>query len=142
LIICGAKGVNKAPSGCWHDLVLSALTPLSEEASDGDGRIWRFRKGDWTVPDDGPRAAEKPIALPSWLTTNTPPSPTTVKVLRPSDTADDEPRRVTGGGDRALALLRGSLVHRLLQSLPDIPAARRRKVADDYLVPGRRQTPG
>jgi len=33
-----------------------------------------------------------------------------------------------------LALLRGSLVHRLLQSLPDIPAARRRKVADDYLV--------
>jgi ATP-dependent helicase/nuclease subunit A len=134
LIICGAKGVNKAPGGCWHDLVLSALAPLSEEASDGDGRIWRFRKGDWTMPDDGPRAAEKPIALPSWLTTNAPPSPTTVKVLRPSDTADDEPRHVTGGGDRASALLRGSLVHRLLQSLPDIPAARRRKVADDYLV--------
>ena len=134
LIICGAKGVNKAPGGCWHDLVLSALAPLSEEASDDDGRIWRFRKGDWTVPDDGPRAAEKQITLPSWLTTNTPPSPTTAKVLRPSDTADDEPRHVTGGGNRALALLRGSLVHRLLQSLPDIPAARRRKVADDYLV--------
>ena len=134
LIICGAKGVNKAPGGCWHDLVLSALAPLSEEASGDDGRIWRFRKGDWTVPDDGPRAAEKQIALPSWLTTNTPPSPTTAKVLRPSDTAGDGPRHITGGGDRALALLRGSLVHRLLQSLPDIPAARRRKVADDYLV--------
>ncbi|MGC2716735.1 MAG: double-strand break repair helicase AddA, partial [Pseudolabrys sp.] len=133
LIICGAKGVNKAPGGCWHDLVLGALAPLSEEASGDDGRIWRFRKGDWTVPDDGPRAAEKQIALPSWLTTNTPPSPTTAKALRPSDTADDEPRHVTGGG-RELALLRGSLVHRLLQSLPDIPAARRRKVADDYLV--------
>jgi ATP-dependent helicase/nuclease subunit A len=134
LIICGAKGVNKAPGGCWHDLVLSALQPLSEEASDDDGRIWRFRKGDGTVPDDGPRAAEKQIALPSWLTTNTPPSPPTATILRPSDTADDEPRHVTGGGDRELALLRGSLVHRLLQSLPDIPAARRRKVADDYLV--------
>jgi ATP-dependent helicase/nuclease subunit A len=134
LIICGAKGVNKAPGGCWHDLVLSALAPLSEEASDGDGRIWRFRKGDWTVPDDGPRAAEEQIALPAWLTKNMPPSPTMAKVLRPSDTADDEPRRVTGGGDRELALLRGSLVHRLLQSLPDIPAARRRKVADDYFV--------
>jgi ATP-dependent helicase/nuclease subunit A len=134
LIICGAKGVNKAPDGCWHDLVLSALQPLSEEASDDDGRIWRFRKGDGTVPDDSPRAAEKQIALPSWLTTNSPRSPATAKVLRPSDTADDEPRRVTGGGDRELALLRGALVHRLLQSLPDIPAARRRKVADDYLV--------
>jgi ATP-dependent helicase/nuclease subunit A len=134
LVICGAKGVNKAPGGCWHDLVLSALQPLSEEAIGDDGRVWRFHKGDWTVPDDGPRAAEKQIALPSWLTTNTPPSPTTAKVLRPSDTADDGPRHITGGGDRALALLRGSLVHRLLQSLPDIPAARRRKVADDYLV--------
>jgi ATP-dependent helicase/nuclease subunit A len=134
LIICGAKGVNKAPGGCWHDLVLSALQPLSEEAGGDDGRIWRFRKGDGTVPDDGPRAAEKRIALPSWLTTNTPPSPTTVKVLRPSDTPDDEPRHVTGRGDRESALLRGSLVHRLLQSLPDIPAARRRKAADDYLV--------
>ena len=31
-------------------------------------------------------------------------------------------------------LLRGVLVHRLLQSLPDIPAERRRKAAEDYLV--------
>ena len=23
LLVCGAKGVNKAPKGCWHDLVLS-----------------------------------------------------------------------------------------------------------------------
>ena len=30
-------------------------------------------------------------------------------------------------------MLRGALVHRLLQSLPDIPAERRRKAADDYL---------
>jgi len=31
-------------------------------------------------------------------------------------------------------LLRGVLVHRLLQSLPDIPAERRRKAAEDYLA--------
>src|SRR6185437_10690084 len=38
LVICGAKGVNKAPGGCWHDLVLSALQPLSEEAIGYGGR--------------------------------------------------------------------------------------------------------
>src|SRR6185437_9492678 len=34
LLVCGAKGVTKAPQGCWHDLVLSALQPLSEEHGD------------------------------------------------------------------------------------------------------------
>ena len=34
----------------------------------------------------------------------------------------------------AKALLRGTLVHRLMQSLPDIPAERRAKAAKDYLA--------
>jgi ATP-dependent helicase/nuclease subunit A len=33
-----------------------------------------------------------------------------------------------------MALLRGSLVHRLMQALPDIPPARRAKAAEDYLA--------
>ena len=37
-------------------------------------------------------------------------------------------------GGRAAALLRGSLVHRLMQSLPDIPTERQRKAAQDYLA--------
>ena len=61
-LIIVRQGCQQGAGGCWHDLVLGALAPLSREASDGDGRIC-FRKGDWTMPDDGPRAAEKPIAL-------------------------------------------------------------------------------
>ena len=52
LLVCGAKGVNKAPQGCWHDLVLSALQPSSGEDSDADGKIWRFRKGAPTRADE------------------------------------------------------------------------------------------
>jgi ATP-dependent helicase/nuclease subunit A len=142
LIVCGAKGANKAPDGCWHDLVLSALQPLSEETGDDDGKIWRFRKGQSTATDDGPRQSEKPVALPSWLTTDAPPAPPAAKVLRPSDAADDEQRHVAGGVDRESARLRGSLVHRLLQSLPDIPAERRRKAANDYLARTGGKLPG
>jgi ATP-dependent helicase/nuclease subunit A len=47
---------------------------------------------------------------------------------------DDEAARPAATGGMASALLRGSLVHRLLQALPDIPPARRSKAAQDYLV--------
>ena len=133
LIVCGAKGVNKAPEGCWHDLVLSALQPLSQEASDGDGKIWHFRKGAPTVTDDGSPEAKQQVSLPSWLTADAPPSPPAIAVLRPSDPIDDEPRRVAGGTERESARLSGTLSHRLLQSLPDIPAAQREKVAGEFL---------
>ena len=133
LLVCGAKGVNKAPAGCWHDLVLRPLQSLSEEESDADGKIWHFRKSSSTAAGGGSRAPEKRVALPAWLTTNVPPSPPAPMILRPSDMADDEPRRGAGDG-REAARLRGTLTHRLLQSLPDIPLARREKTAEEFLA--------
>ena len=47
---------------------------------------------------------------------------------------DDDAARPLAAGGNANALLRGSLVHRLMQSLPDIPAERRAKAAADYLA--------
>ena len=132
LVVCGAKGANKAPAGCWHDLVLGALQSLSEEDSDADSKIWRFRKSVAPVKDSGAPASENPTALPAWLTTKAPPSPPAPMILRPSEMGDDEPRRGAGGG-RDAARLRGTLTHRLLQSLPDIPAPRRAKVAGEFL---------
>jgi len=133
LLVCGAKGVNKAPKGCWHDLVLSALQPSSEEDNDADGKIWRFRKGAPTRADDVSRQTKKQIALPPWLTAKAPAALATPVILRPSDTADHEPPSIGAGDTRELALLRGTLAHRLLQSLPDIPAPRRERVASEFL---------
>ncbi|HYC17910.1 MAG TPA: double-strand break repair helicase AddA [Pseudolabrys sp.] len=134
LIVCGAKGVNKAPEGCWHDLVLTALQPLSDEDRDTDGKIWRFHKGAPTEPDEGTPTPKQQVSLPPWLTVNAPPSPPATVILRPSGTDDDEPRHVGDGSGREAARLRGTLTHRLLQSLPDIPAARREKVAVEFLA--------
>src|SRR5262245_47734650 len=133
LLVCGAKGVNKAPVGCWHDLVLGPLQSLSEEDSDVDGKIWRFRKSVAPAKTGGAATAESQTALPAWLTTNAPPSPSVPTILRPSDMADDEPRRVTGAG-REAARLRGTLIHRLLQSLPDVPDTRREKTAEEFIA--------
>jgi ATP-dependent helicase/nuclease subunit A len=57
--------------------------------------------------------------------------------VRPSDPAEQEGRGIRTGESveaRARVLLRGTLVHRLLQSLPDIADARRRGAAQNYLA--------
>ena len=122
LLVCGAKGINKAPQGCWHDLVLGALQPLSEEDSDADGKIWRFHKGTPTQTDDTSPSTKKQIALPPWLSAKAPAALPAPLIVRPSDIADHEPRSIGAGNTREVTLLRQTLAHRLLQSLPDIPA--------------------
>jgi ATP-dependent helicase/nuclease subunit A len=134
LLVCGAKGINRAPQGCWHDLVLSALKPLSEEGSDADCKIWRFRKSAPDITSSSPRTAHDQILLPSWLKTAAPLVRPASVVLRPSDTTDDERQVVHARGERELARLRGTLAHRLLQSLPEIPSERREKVAAEFLA--------
>jgi ATP-dependent helicase/nuclease subunit A len=132
LLVCGAKGVNKAPPGCWHDLVLSALQPLSEEGSDADGKIWHFHKG--APAATALSATREQIALPSWLTTNPQAALLMPPILRPSDAAPHKPRSIGTRDIRETARLRGTLAHRLLQSLPDITATRRKKVASEFLL--------
>jgi ATP-dependent helicase/nuclease subunit A len=71
--------------------------------------------------------------VPAWLTANATSDISAVRTVTPSSTEDDTARPPASGG-RGAALLRGALVHRLLQSLPDIPTERRRKAAEDYLA--------
>jgi ATP-dependent helicase/nuclease subunit A len=78
-----------------------------------------------------------PIELPSWLEAETPPEIFLESALRPSGPAADEGHRVRTGESvrlRTLALRRGTLVHRLLQSLPDVATGRRRDSALHYLT--------
>jgi ATP-dependent helicase/nuclease subunit A len=135
LLVCGAKGIKRAPEGCWHDLVLGALQPLSEEARDEDGKLWRFRKGLPVTADQRDQTPQPRTALPAWLKANATASPRRVRIVRPSDAPDEGDISPGGRGvGRESARLRGRLAHRLLQSLPDIPTARRRKAADNYLA--------
>ncbi len=64
-----------------------------------------------------------------------PPDKPALKTVKPSSATSmrraSRPRAAAGV---KAALLRGALTHRLLQSLPDIPADRRAKAAADYLA--------
>ena len=76
---------------------------------------------------DSPAGQEGKTDLPSWLTT---PVPATVRgsVILPSSAFPEttqKRRSAAAEQAQAQAMMRGTLMHRLLQSLPDIDAARR-----------------
>jgi ATP-dependent helicase/nuclease subunit A len=56
-----------------------------------------------------------------------------MRTVTPSGQLEDDVRPAATGGN-AQGLLRGLLVHRLMQSLPDIAAERRRQAANDFVL--------
>jgi ATP-dependent helicase/nuclease subunit A len=133
LVVCGAEGALKRQPGCWWDLVFHALRADSVEGTDDDdaGKVWSYRPASAGVGRSEPAgAATRPAAdLPSWLDRDAHAEPARAPPLSPSRAYDAaSTARAIGAGDqidRAKVMARGVLMHRLLQSLPDLaPAAR------------------
>jgi ATP-dependent helicase/nuclease subunit A len=126
LVVCGAVGEKAMPPGCWYDLVqqgLGGARLLTEEPADfGAETVKRYRKFQ-PVTDAGTATSEPVVedAVPAWLRhaapADEPPTPIT-----PSMFYDEHVPRVLSarGEGREKALARGNLVHRLMQSLPDL----------------------
>ncbi len=77
------------------------------------------------------------IALPPWLHRSVGPEAPVLRSLQPSDADEAAHHRSPAGvtpDQRHRARLRGTLVHRLLQSLPEVPRDRRRDAALSYLA--------
>ncbi|HET7885931.1 MAG TPA: double-strand break repair helicase AddA [Bradyrhizobium sp.] len=140
LIIAGIKpgNVNTIRKLCWYDLAdkgLAASGLVEEIIETDDGLIRRYTHG---AHASGIVAApaSTPLVLPAWLRTPAALQPTRAELLRPSEVGGDQARRVAAREtveQRSRALQRGTLVHRLLQSLPDIAAERRREAALNFL---------
>lgn len=150
LVVCGIKGDRKIPDGCWYQLVDNALGEIAvreaadDTIGDGEGTVRRFRKTDPHAAAEAvaeprspsPEKVEPTIIVPDWLKKEAP-RDTTPRVITPSG-FDESARRPlpVNGQNKAqnMAMLRGSLTHRLLQSLPGIPPERRLKAAQDYVA--------
>ncbi len=138
---CMPGNMNTVRKSSWYDLITKGLANAGlrlEELETPAGKVMRYSR-----PDDAgdltgapATAATASIALPSWLRTAAAPEAAAAGVLRPSDPADDDGHKIRSGESvllRARALQRGTLVHRLLQSLPDIALERRLGAALGYL---------
>jgi ATP-dependent helicase/nuclease subunit A len=135
LIVCGSIGQRQRPEGCWYDLVRDALeasaVPTAMEA--GESPVLRLQQGraeaaQLALSFAQPGAFEAPDWLMRPVQAETVPAPIT-----PSGAIGAPSATTAGGTDRLRAVARGRLVHRLMQSLPDIPADRRATAARQYL---------
>ncbi|MBR0932276.1 double-strand break repair helicase AddA [Bradyrhizobium jicamae] len=139
---CMPGNMNTVRKSSWYDLITRGLATSGlklEELETPAGKVMRYTRPDDAAGTTGAAAsaAAAPIALPQWLRLPAASEASAASLLRPSDPGDDHVHHVRSGESgllRARALQRGTLVHRLLQSLPDIAAERRREAALHYLA--------
>jgi ATP-dependent helicase/nuclease subunit A len=139
---CMPGNMKNVRASSWYDLVTKGLANSGlqlQEIETANGRVKRYARPEDLVTATGPAAPATPalIELPTWLAKPAPPETSADSLLRPSDPADDDNHVVRSAESitlRARALQRGTLVHRLLQSLPDIAPERRLDAALGYLA--------
>ena len=145
LIVAGCKPGNRnsVREHSWYDLIERGLANSGlalQEIPAGDGVVKSYRRVEDATPEteiapDVPASVHP--SLPEWLHTPAKPEQIIDRRLRPSDPGIDEGKAFRGGESialRARALQRGTLVHRLLQSLPDVGLERRRDLTLQYLA--------
>ena len=135
LYVCGWHTRNQAPEHCWYNLICRALAAegsgaapatfdfavLSPSGWSGEG--WRLRMPQEVPPFDADAAVAQveTVDLPDWAGAPPPDDPEPPVPLTPSRPGVADPAVVSPLGDEAGdAFRRGRLIHRLLQSLPDI----------------------
>jgi ATP-dependent helicase/nuclease subunit A len=147
LYVCGWRTRDAPHQGCWHSLCQAGLSGVATSYTfDTTALIGRFGwSGDGlriaspqTAPpvlEAGTETARPRHPLPHWAREPPPTEPNPPKPLFPSRPSEAEPPAAsplgTSGRDR---FKRGLLVHRLLQSLPELPAGEREETARRVLA--------
>ena len=131
LVVAGFEGARARPPEAWANLIALGLIPhFREVPSWWDAGEMMLRLGEG-ARSEAPGAAPAPatgLAPPDWLT-----MPARREIiyapLAPS-------RRLAGnvGAERLSRIEEGRLAHRLLQSLPELSAERRRSAAETFLA--------
>ena len=140
---CMPGNMHNVRNECWYDLIMKGLanSGLHEQTVETSvGAVKRYSRPEdvaaATSQTSAPPAAA-PIELPPWLKSAAPTECLGDHLLRPSDPAEEGKRKNRTSETirmRARALRRGTLVHRLLQSLPDVSTERRDDAALKYLA--------
>jgi ATP-dependent helicase/nuclease subunit A len=144
LYVAGFEGKNGRNKGCWYDLVAEGLSEHMHSAEDAFGNPVRRMESPQLLPPAEVAKEESAAAtitpLPDWATRPVrleqfAAHPVTPSHLREGRAAKNA-NTTSGDNDAAShedALLRGILVHRLLELLPALPPAKREQAGRRFL---------
>ncbi len=146
LYVCGWETMKAAPEGCWYNLVRAGIAEIAEtvpdpwlarELDDPAAAVLRLSCTQDAPPTAEPEGEAQPEVpdLPDFALTLPPAEPAPPRPLAPSrPEADEPPVRSPIGDDDGRRFRRGLLMHRLLQTLPALPAEARRAAAESFLA--------
>lgn len=149
LYICGWRTKRASPSGNWHDLVAAGMAAtgaekfafdleplLGGEGWSGEGlRLTTLQTAKPRGDERIARPAAGAAVLPAWCWDVPAAEPAPPQPLVPSQPREQEPAsRSPLGEDQGTTFLRGLLIHRLLQSLPNIAPEKREAAARRFLA--------
>ncbi|KIL97596.1 ATP-dependent nuclease subunit A [Paramagnetospirillum magnetotacticum MS-1] len=147
LILCGWRGLKAAPETCWHALVQGALAATAAEFDDpflvqagetAEAPVLVLANAQTAPAETGSAAGpgERPAAaLPDWASLSAEPEPVPPRPLAPSRPEGDEPtvRSPLAEADGKPRWQRGKLIHRLLQTVPELPGPERSRAMLRFL---------
>src|SRR5262249_24971337 len=139
LIVCGAQGLNGKPKSCWYDLVCEALWEDAVEgpADHGSGTVKRWYETPAALRSAPSAEVANPVMqIPEWLSRAAPVEAMSARAVSPSSAFEGArvARLESAGTAQRQAPARGSIVHRLLQGLADIPPERRLAAARRHVA--------
>lgn len=146
LYVCGWRTRRAEPQDCWYNLIRAAVADYGVEATDdflaghretANNRVLRLTCAQRRPPqpDGHAPAGSTDQPWPTWVHHTAPDEPDPPRPLTPSRPDGEEPPvRSPLGLDAGARFRRGVLIHRLLQTLPDLPADRRAQAAARYLA--------
>ena len=148
LYICGYEGVRGRDEGCWYDLVAHALEGNAVAAECPDGMpVLRIagRQERAVSAEDGPvERRDLPARPPEWAFAQAPAEPRVLRPIAPSRLeaievdgtpvyGDDQPVTSPLDAGDETRFMRGRLIHKLLQLLPDVAVSQRADRAHAFL---------
>ena len=141
LYVCGWRMRHQPPEHCWYELVRRGVTPISVGFDLGGGRTgYRIESPQSAPPDQAvetPSDVEDEAPPPDWLYAPAPVETSPALRLAPSRPSEDEPPVRSPLADFAAGRIgyrRGDLIHRLLETLPELSVAARRAAAERFLA--------
>jgi ATP-dependent helicase/nuclease subunit A len=148
LYVCGWQPGTSVNGETWHTLCRAGWTGLAApfdfdagplvgalDGWSGDGLRFEMAQNAAPIPDTAARTAPSTGPVPAWVDRPAPDEPDPPRPLLPSQPSGKEPGTLSplagAGRDR---FKRGLLVHRLLQTLPEMPHGERAAAARRFLA--------
>jgi ATP-dependent helicase/nuclease subunit A len=154
IYVAGWRGVQQAAEGCWYQLIGQGLARLAERQPfdsrpelgesgwAGESLVLARPQAGAPEPDSHRPRGTRPVpgSLDAWAGQRPRPEPVPPRPLAPSRLGEEPPVLAPAGAAGPVArageprFRRGRLIHRLLQSLPDLAPADRPAAAERFLA--------